>query len=420
MTPETTSVPPSPLERLVDDTIQHLQGLGYSLGYLRLCRGVWRHFISFSLHSSDPQREFSEELATQFLASCGIASVVTTPSSLSGRQRMIRAVMRILGEFHLHGCYQRRRRTQQKVQLPTSLQTVLRTYLEFCKDHLRCKAGTIRCRTRHLTRFLHFVDSHHGDDPATIQAKHLSDFLRSQIHLKPKTLAVIVSDLRSFLRFLCMQRIAPEDLSPQVPKIRIPRDARIPSVWNDEDVDALLAAVDRSSPKGKRDYAILMLAGRLGMRVSDIRGLCLENIRWDKNRIEIAQSKTGGALVLPLSEEVGEALIDHLKHGRPITKYREVFLRINAPIEPFSSNDNLHHIITFYRQRAGIALPPQTRQGLHSLRHTVATRLLEAGTPLETIASILGHVSLESTQIYTKVDIEALRSAALELEATDE
>jgi integrase/recombinase XerD len=107
-----------------------------------------------------------------------------------------------------------------------------------------------------------------------------------------------------------------------------------------------------------------------------------------------------------------------LRHGRPVTSHQEVFLRINAPVEPFGSNDNLHHIITFYRQRAGIALPPQGGTGLHSLRHTVATWLLEAGTSLETIASILGHRSLESTQIYTKIDVETLRQAALDPEVS--
>jgi len=127
----------------------------------------------------------------------------------------------------------------------------------------------------------------------------------------------------------------------------------------------------------------------------------------------MTQAKTGVPLVLPLGEEVGGALINYLQHGRPVTHHREVFLRLKAPVEPFSNTDNLHHILTFYRQRAGIVLPAQSRKGLHSLRHTVATRLLEVGTPLETIAGILGHLSLQTTQIYAKVDIEALRRAAL-------
>jgi site-specific recombinase XerD len=271
---------------------------------------------------------------------------------------------------------------------------------------------------RHLTQFLHFLDAHVVSTCAAIEPKHLSDFICSQVHLSPKSLAMVASNLRSFLRFLCMHNLIAEDLSPDVPKIRIPRHAQIPSVWRPEEVAALLAAVDRCSPKGKRDYAILLLACRLGLRVGDIRTLRLEHIRWDQAVIERRQGKTGEPVTLPISEEVGQALIDYLQHGRPETPYREVFLRLKAPLEPFGENDNLHHIITFYRKRAGITLPAQQLQGLHSLRHTMATRLLEVGTPFETIAAVLGHRSLESTRIYTKVDLEALRSAALEVEET--
>lgn len=257
-------------------------------------------------------------------------------------------------------------------------------------------------------------------NPAIINPKHLSDFVGSQIHLKPKTVAVIVSDLRSFMRYLCMVGVLPHDLSPSVPKVRIPRDARIPSIWSRNDVEAILQAVDRHSPKGKRDYVILLLACRLGMRVSDIRNLRLDDIHWEEERIDFVQLKTKEPLALPLTEEVGEALIDYLQYGRPVTSYRELFLRINAPIQPLSNNNNLHSIITFYRQRAGIKLPRQRSKGMHSLRHTVATRLLEAEIPLEIISNVMGHMTLESTQIYMKVDVEALRSAALNLEVSDE
>jgi len=364
----------SQLEQLVLDALQDMQKLGYSPKYLRLCRGVWRSFLNFARSCPTPET-FSDSLVMRFLATRGIPTD-DVPSALTSRQRLIRAVMRILIEFNLHGCYQRRGRTARSVNLSVPFQALLNTYGVFCRNHLRCTPGTMRCRTRHLTRFLHFLESHQTSELSAIQATHISDFLRSQVHLRPKTVAVIVSDLRSLLRFLCMRGILSDDLSVHVPQVRVARDGRLPSVWSGADVEALLAAVDHASPKGKRDYAILLLACRLGLRVSDIRGLCLENLHWREDRIEMTQTKTGAPLTLPLTEEVGGALIDYLQHGRPVTHHREVFLRLKAPVEPFSSNDNLHHILTFYRQRAGIALPTQARKGLHSLRHTVATRLL--------------------------------------------
>jgi integrase len=213
-----------------------------------------------------------------------------------------------------------------------------------------------------------------------------------------------------------MRGILQKDLSAQLPKIRVPRDATIPSVWDQELLLRLLAAVDRSSAKGKRDYAILLLACRLGLRAGDIRTLKLDNLRWAESTIEITQAKTGVPLTLPLTDEVGEALIDYLKSGRPQTTHREVFLKMNPPFDPFDEDNHLHHVVTYWRRLAGITFRSPQRRGLHSLRHTLATRLLEKGTPLPTIAEILGHTCLESTRIYAKADVEALRGVALDPE----
>ena len=204
-------------------------------------------------------------------------------------------------------------------------------------------------------------------------------------------------------------------LSVDLPKVRVPRDANIPSVWDLARIVKLLRVIDRSSAKGKRDYAIILLACRLGLRVGDIRALQLDDLHWADATLEITQSKTHTPLLLPLSEEIGEALIDYLKSGRPKTPYREVFLTLTPPFAPFSQT-NLYHIVAYWRRLAGITFPTEQRQGLHALRHTLATQLLQAQIPLHTIGDILGHVSLESTRLYAKADVEALRSVALDLE----
>ena len=151
------------------------------------------------------------------------------------------------------------------------------------------------------------------------------------------------------------------------------------------------------------------------MRVGDIRTLKLDQIHWEDSTIKVTQSKTGLPLSLPLTNEVGEALIDYLKSGRPQTTHREVFLKVKPPFDPFTGN-NLHHIVTYWRLLAGIRFRSPHKRGMNSLRHTLATRLLQKETPLTTIAEILGHTSLESTRIYAKADVEALRSVALDPE----
>jgi site-specific recombinase XerD len=402
------------LEGLVSDALEHLRQLGYNPRTLANYRRTLRRFLHFVQEEARAQT-LSTDLVERFLKSCGIEPKKQAPQ-LSFEQRRTKNVMRVLTEFGLHGCFQCRGGTTERIKLPRSLEATLSGYETFCREYLRSSSQSVRSRKRDTLRFLHFLTSQGLTSVKQIQVAMLSEFLKSRVHLKTASLARVASSLRCFLRYLSMRGLVPDSLVSQLPRVRNGRDQRIPSVWSQRQVAALLAAVDRSSPCGKRDYAILLLAARLGMRASDIRGLCLDHLLWDQARIEMSQTKGGGRLSLPLTEEVGAALIDYLRHGRPPTHYREVFLRVNAPFQPFAGDNNLHYIITTYRQRAGIALPAQSRRGLHSLRHSVASRLLETGTSLETISSILGHLSTESTRIYTKVDIEALRSAALDPE----
>lgn len=355
-------------------------------------------------------------LVARFLDSEGITPHDAPSKNFTDRQRRVRMAMRILLEISLHGCFQRHRGYPQPLKPPIAFEGVLQDFETFSHGQHCCKPRTLRARCLDITRFSLFLDAHHVQALDAIKPNHLSKFLRSRVHLKPRTLATIGSNLRSFLRYLTMIGQLPQDLSTQVPKLRIAADAHIPTVWSAEEVEALLNAVDRSSPQGKRDYAILLLACRLGLRAGDIRTLRLDDIRWEHARIEITQSKTGTPLSLPLSEEVGQAVIDYVRYGRPRSHYREVFLRAMAPLVPFSNANSLYHIITFYRRRAGISPPAHSRKGMHTLRHTVATRLLEVDTPLEVISDILGHLSPNSTRLYTKVDIEALRTAALDPE----
>ena len=152
------------------------------------------------------------------------------------------------------------------------------------------------------------------------------------------------------------------------------------------------------------------------MRLGDIRTLRLDDLKWTAATIEMAQGKTGAPLILPMSEEVGLALIDYLKSARPSSPYREVFLHLTPPFEPFSEQTHLHHVVKYWRELAGIQFRSKQHQGLHSLRHTLATRLLHEHTPFHVISAVLGHASSATTFIYAKADVEMLRSAALNTE----
>ena len=402
------------LGRLVADALVEIKRLGYSRRSENRYRATWEHLIGFS-RQKGPGDEFSGDLAARFLEECRVKNQEVDKPDRGWRRHMVIGV-KALADFAKNGCIGRAHTRVQAIHLPPTMQNRLRDFEQYCKDRLYLRPSTLLLRTTELTIFLDFLHSKKARTLDQIQAADLSEFVSSRDHLQPETVARIVSDMRSFLRFLTMRGILQKDLSAELPKIRVPRDATIPSVWDQELLVRLLDTVDRSSAKGKRDYAILLLACRLGLRAGDIRTLKLENLHWAESTIEITQAKTGTPLTLSLTSEVGEALIDYLKSGRPQTTHREVFLRVTPPFDPFRDNDSLHHIIKYWRQLAGITFRSPQKQGLHSLRHTIATRLLEKGTPLPTIAEILGHTSLESTRIYAKADVEALRGVALDSE----
>jgi site-specific recombinase XerD len=417
------------LGRLVADALAEIDRLGYSRRSRNRYRATWEHLIEFS-HQKSLGNEFSADLAAHFLEEYSVTDKPVDGPGDGWRQHAVFGV-KVLADFAKNGYVERAFADVDAIHLVSAMQNTLRDYVEYCKDRLHLRPGTLYVRTRELTILLDFLYSKKARTLDQIQARDLSEFIscradlpllgkiRRDHWLQPKTVARIVSDMRSFLRFLAMRGILQKDLSVELPKIRVPRDATIPSVWDQELIVRLLGAVDRSSPKGKRDYAILLLAGRLGLRAGDIRTLKLDNLRWAESTIEITQAKTSTPLTLPLTNEVGEALIDYLKSGRPQTAHREVFLKAKPPFDPFRQDTHLHHIVTYWRELAGIRFRTPQKRGIHSLRHTLATRLLEKGTPFTTIAEILGHTSLESTRIYAKADVEALRSVALDPEGVN-
>ena len=413
-----------PLVRLVSDALAELERLGYSRRSRNRYRAVWQNLIEYSDRNKLGD-EFSGDLAVRFVEAHRGGADMETPGQ--GWRKHIVWGVALLADLAEKGRIERAFTDVGTIHLDPAMEKALRDYMGYCRDRLQLRPGTLHERKTELTIFLDFLHSRKARSLDQIQPLDLSDFITTRADLpvigkirrdhwlERKTVARIVSDMRSFLRFLTMRGILQKDLSAALPKIRVPRDAKIPSVWDQELIVRLLEAVDRSSMKGKRDYAILLLGCRLGLRAGDIRTLKLDQLHWEESTIEITQSKTGIPLKLPLTSEVGDALIDYLKSGRPQTTHREIFLKVNPPFDPFSGN-NLHHIVTYWRLLAGIRFRTPQKHGAHSLRHTLATRLLEKGTPFSTIAEILGHSSLESTRIYAKADVEALRSVALDPE----
>jgi integrase len=263
--------------------------------------------------------------------------------------------------------------------------------------------------------FVAFTSSRGGVtrcDAATIEA-----FVSALAGYQFKTVEQKLCAVRSFLRFAARDGLVDPAVLDAVPTMKSRKQTRIPSVWGPGEVARILEAIDRANPCGKRDYAIVLLIARLGLRGVDVKRLEFDDFDWPGNRLFVTQAKTGGRVQLPLLKDVGWAVIDYIRAGRPASNCPQVFVRHTAPIGPFSDQDHLHQILVKHARVAHVAISETRRHGMHSLRHTLATRLMENGTPLEQIADILGHQSVRSTGVYLKSSLGLLAKCALDPDA---
>ena len=222
--------------------------------------------------------------------------------------------------------------------------------------------------------------------------------------------------LGNYLRFLHREGYLEHDLSDLLPKVNAPARKSLPAIWTSQDVEKLLSCIDRDSPVGKRDYAAYMIAAELGLRVSDINNLRLENLKWDSKTIEVTQCKIGKLNVMPMTPSVGWALIDYLKHGRPECDEPYVFLTGKTPYTKLPPT-TLVVALTRYRRRCGLFIGRKAIvAGMHSLRQSLAHRLLEKDIPLDTISEVMGHTNIDSTSPYLRIDIDGLRACTLSIE----
>ena len=401
------------INELVAKVLAELERLNYSYNSLCGFRAFYKRVIAFA--NEKEELYFSEELGRTFLRekyNCTINYYTEVmPKSYRGPIRRIR----ILGDYQLHGVIVRRIVKKPGYVKPPQFEKELTAYERECENNDYSKRG-LRTRMQRLFFFIDYLDARGVQNTNDITSKMISDYVKTIYAHHEKSISSILTTLRVFLRFLYFNQFTDEDLSLKVPKQSKYYYPPVPSVWNKEDVIHMLESIDRGNPTGKRDYAILLLVAKLGIRVGDITSLELSDLKWQSKTIEIRQNKTKNTVTYPILNDIGWALIDYLKNARPTSNSPFVFIRINAPYEAFGKDANLYNIITKYTRLSGITIPRGKRQGLHSLRHTLASSLLEQGTPLPVISDILGHFNSKSTGVYLHTGIEGLRSCAIDPE----
>lgn len=281
------------------------------------------------------------------------------------------------------------------------------------EHHLREARGLAEATIDLYLPFIRsFLEDRFGDGPVTLSrlcARDVVRFVQRQAQrLRIKRAKLLTSALRSFLQYARYRGDVKLDLSAAVPTVANWSMSSIPRAISADQVRRLLASVDRHTPMGRRDYAILLLLARLGLRAGAVTFLELDDIDWKAGQLRV-RAKGGQRSELPLPAEVGKAIVAYLRRGRPKSNSRRVFLRAIAPIRGLNGHTAIAHIVERCLQRAGIDAPTN---GAHQFRHGLATEMLRAGASLSEIGELLDHRSPETTKIYIKVDLDALRTLA--------
>ncbi|MBZ0188120.1 MAG: site-specific integrase [Candidatus Obscuribacterales bacterium] len=258
-----------------------------------------------------------------------------------------------------------------------------------------------------------FLEAQFGDGEiefAALNPSKVIEFVKLQTgRIGQKACKLMTTVLRSFFQFLRYREYISLDLAATVPAVASWTMTTIPKALPSDQLESLLRACKRESATGRRDYAIILLMARLGLRPGEVAFLTLNDIDWELGYITV-RDKGGQLAKLPLPIEVGEALVDYLQNGRPKTSIRKFFLSAQAPIHGFSCNRRISMLVGEALEKAGI---DSQRKGAHQLRHSLATGMLQRGASLREIGEVLRHRDLQSSAIYAKVDLKSLREVAM-------
>ena len=331
---------------------------------------------------------------------------------LSGWEKAIIRCTNMLTEFLENGNI-KFSRGNQFITLRGEIGQQARFYIETRKA-LGVSNSTIEQYKCYLRSFVRYLDESNISKIEFINKQSIINF-SSQLGFRTgygrhRMLGI----LRNFLRYLYDRELTVDDFSRVVPKDRYIKQPDLPSTYSQAEIVDLLNAVDRGNPKGKRDYAMLLITAKLGLRAGDVCELAFNQIQWEQNLIVLNQQKTGKRIELPLLPDIGEAIIDYLKYGRPSSNLSYIFLQALQPYDRLN-HSTLHSIVCYYLRKAGIQFEQKRKHGPHALRHSLAGLLLEKKTPVPVIAEVLGHKNTESTKYYLRIDINSLKQCALEV-----
>ena len=380
---------------------------GYAMSTIKIYRRVWNDLARFCVESGDGN-QISTKLCESYLLDWKRNTALKT--SDANEKNAGRSVNLAVAYIWRTGPVYAKR----SVVAPPKFRDIAEAYLRSLASNGEAKSSQ-RTKASRVKQFLMYLDAIGVTDFEHVDRNTILGFIEYLAgKYSPRGRGGILYTLRGFLGYCESCGLIKDTLSSMIKGIHVNPNETIPSVYSKMEVRRLLESVDRSSAKGKKRYAILVLAAQLGLRAIDIIRITISDIDWDQSILEFSQNKTGTIIRLPLMGNVKNALLDYLENCRPETSFTELFIREKAPIAPYLKSAIIYSIVSKQIKAAGL-ISGDRHRGPHALRYSFASAMLEDETPLPVIASALGHVNTKNTTNYLRVDITQLRRIALEV-----
>lgn len=397
-----------PISELIAKTDALMVSLDYKPSVMRHFRQAWSALKNYALRRGE--NCLTTELGYSLLREH--YHIEPYDRKLSSFKSVTRRAVMLLLEYQISGGIAKRNLTRDH-SFPEGFAEVGSSYIGHLSDNLVLREGSIRNHHKALEYAFNYLDANGIHNIGDVTITPINQYLKTLAGYSKGYISGQVKILKRFFAFAYQQGY--NAVSYSFPEVSVYKDRKVPEYYTPDEVKRLLDAIDRANPRGKRDYAMILLGVRYGLRICDIKALELRQIDFVNNIISITQLKTGKPLTLDLLPDVGWAIIDYVKNGRPKSDAPTIFIRHVPPYTSFVWTDNVAHIIGRYANAAGIMTQVPKKSSFHMLRYGLASELLQKDVSLTTISGILGHSELNVTTSYTKIDVPQLSTCALEV-----
>ena len=392
------------IKELTTALTEHITELGYRPKTIQIYSSYLRRLVEYCEFQSI--EIFTIELGGRFAWECYGMVFGDTRAS-----RWVNRVIRALADFQKHGKIFKRpssiREKEFSIENKSLFEGTLESYRAIAVE------SSVKKYHQFLLRFEQFLKDRGVMYFNQLEIHHVNAFIDSLADDSRNTVRTKVGNLRKLFDYARDNGYHHLSFSDALPAVTYRMRRRLPETFTPDEIELILESINRHNPIGKRNYAIMIIIARLGLRISDVFGLRYDSINWQSKTMSITQQKTGIPLDLPLPEDVGWAVIDYLKNGRPESNCEHIFIRHSAPYDKMVGD--FTKITSDAIQKAGIKPTPGRTTGTHSLRYSIATSMLNQGTTLPEIAQILGHTCSESTEQYIRLSVDTLKQCALEV-----